>query len=82
MAGSNYFQKFKKFSHSNKTKFHINGLYVKKPSNSKFTHNKLPFLRPKFFLRSFVIGLEVVKTKPAAKNYLLCSTNDKGCNTH
>lgn len=43
--------------------------------NLKLTHKSFP-VKTKDLLRSFVIGLEVVKTKPAAKNYLLCSTND------
>lgn len=54
--------------------------YIKKPSKNTAelkTQTKKAFLfKTKDLLRSFVIGLEVVKTKPAAKNYLLCSTND------
>lgn len=73
-------KRFFLISNSNKTKFHINDLHKKKPSkttklNLKLTHKSFPF-KTKDILRSFVIGLEVVKTKPAAKNYLLCSTND------
>lgn len=55
---------------------------LQKTAELKIHTQKASLFKTKVLLRSFVIGLEVVKTKPAAKNYLLCSTNDKGCNTH